>query len=47
LKILVIPAQGRRRQENCLFEASMGYILRPYHKNQNKKYTYVPNLRSS
>jgi hypothetical protein len=34
----VIPAVGRLKQENCEFEASLGYVVRPYLKNKHKNY---------
>jgi hypothetical protein len=35
----IIPALRRLRQENCKFEASLSYTVRPYLKNKqtNKK----------
>jgi hypothetical protein len=32
----VIPALGKLRQENCKFEASLGFIVRACLKKQNK-----------
>jgi hypothetical protein len=30
-------ARGSLRQENCMFQVSMGYIRRPHLKKQTKK----------
>jgi hypothetical protein len=32
------PALGRLRQKDCEFEASLGYIARPYLKIKAKKF---------
>jgi hypothetical protein len=33
----VIPAFRRQRQENQEFKANLGYIAKPYFKNQKQK----------
>jgi hypothetical protein len=48
--MLVIPVLGRLRQEDCEFEASLGYTVRPSLKKKKKRasetlsfylYTYI------
>jgi hypothetical protein len=34
--MLVIPVLGRLRQEDCEFEASLGYTVRPYLETKKK-----------
>jgi hypothetical protein len=36
----VIPTQGKLRQEDCEFEVSLGYIVRPVSKKERKKKTF-------
>jgi hypothetical protein len=35
--VLVIPALGRLKQEDCKFQVSMGYIVRPCLKTKQNK----------
>jgi hypothetical protein len=46
--MLVIPALGRLRQEDCKFEASLSYTMKPclkktHKKKKGKRKTLVPH----
>lgn len=44
--MFVIPTLGKPRHEDCGFEASLGFIITPYCKNNNKNY-FLDNFHQS
>jgi hypothetical protein len=42
----MIPALRRLRQEDCEFEASLGYMMRPPHLKTNERKKITKHLKS-